>query len=173
VPVAQDGASHLFLIHPRSKILKVLYLGVLAVRDLREENSILPLGIEVLSIVGVLVIVLTRPWVGCAGQVVLSGLVWFKDLPLNFARLEIWFHGPHLSSIFLGVIGSRSNSIKAHPTICILGNLLRRDRWCPRLGLDDEVAMLVGVVSLSRALELSNVIPLEAFVIGPRTRVID
>ena len=108
---ARINGRKLFLIDPGPQIFKVLDLCVLAVGHLREEDRVESLRVEVLFVTWVLEVVHAWPRILLARQIVLSGLVWLENLPLNLARLKVRVRVPHLDLLCLGVIGSWSNSV--------------------------------------------------------------
>ena len=93
----------------------MLDLCVLAVGHLREEDRVESLRIEVLFVAWVLEVVHAWPRILLARQIVLSGLVWLENLPLNLARLKVCVRVPHLDLLGLGIVSSRSNSVLSKP----------------------------------------------------------
>jgi len=151
----------------------VLDLGVLAVRDLGQEYGVLALSVEVFLLIFVDLLVLAGSGVFLAGQGVLSQLVGLEELASHLARHEVGLVVPMLGLVLLGVVESGAHGVVAEAGIGGLGHLLGGDGGSARLGLHNEVAMLVAIVGLPRSLKDTDVVPLDALVVGTGTRVVD
>ncbi len=151
----------------------MLYLGVFAVRNFWEEDSVLPLSVKIFLVSRVLKIIHAGTGILLWRKIIILHLVWFKELSLNLAWLKVRVCRSIFYRISLWIIACRTNCVLTKARISWSRKLLGRYRWCSCLRFNHKIIMLVSVVALSNFFKLANIVPFMGWIISSWARIIN